>query len=76
MGYAIVNHELIKLIDFKRMKRGELKKHICRGILLSRLTLHEVVQRIRAERDIDPKDFLKVYIIDVSTDRLYDYISN
>ncbi len=64
--YLIFNTEVIKAIDFRRLKKDDLKKREIKGIMLSYLSMQELISKIRKQAKIPEKDFVRIWITDES----------
>ena len=60
--YLIFNTEVIKAIDFRRLKKDDLKKREIKGIMLSYLSMQELISKIRKQAKIPEKDFVRIWI--------------
>ena len=64
--YLIFNTEVIKAIDFRRLKKDDLKKREIKGIMLSYLSMQELISKIRKQAKIPEKDFVRIWVTDES----------
>lgn len=65
--YLMMNADVIRGIDFRRTKKDDLKIHEMKGILITVLTVEELVARIRKAMKIPEKDFVRVWVTSYKT---------
>jgi hypothetical protein len=70
----MLNNEQIKAIDFKRLKKKDLKKYQLKGVTLQLKTVGEIVKKIRGEQEVPYAEFVNLWVPRISIGELYEHI--